>query len=162
MCNFEFGVSDLQPLSEEQVKQKVGRRSLFIPLRPTISNAIWVDDGSTCFVLDHRDQELFNRFRSRTLYSLHGAAMVEIYENHMLAKSFTVSRGMVTWMPSAACQGHSKFVGTCSDACETVSIPDAWHISGCSCPRSLSLLRSIPSSLFTGVLSCGPMHNAFQ
>jgi hypothetical protein len=42
-------------------------------------------------MLDLQDQALFNRFRYRTLYSLGGPAMVDIYENHMLEVSFTVS-----------------------------------------------------------------------
>lgn len=42
-------------------------------------------------MLDLRDQELFNRFRYRTLYSLGGSEMVDIYENHMLEVCFTVS-----------------------------------------------------------------------
>lgn len=42
-------------------------------------------------MLDLQDQELFNRFRYRTLYSLGGSAMVDVYENHMLEASFTVS-----------------------------------------------------------------------
>jgi hypothetical protein len=42
-------------------------------------------------MLDLQDQALFNRFRYRTLYTLGGPAMVDIYENHMLEASFTVS-----------------------------------------------------------------------
>ena len=42
-------------------------------------------------MLDLQDQELFNRFRYRTLYSLGGSDVVDVYENHMLQASFTVS-----------------------------------------------------------------------
>lgn len=42
-------------------------------------------------MLDVEDQELFNRFRYRTLYSLGDSAMVDVYENHMLEASFAVS-----------------------------------------------------------------------
>jgi hypothetical protein len=90
LCNFGFNVPDLQPLSEERTKQEIGMRSgLSLPQSP-ISNAIWANDGSTFFMLDLQDQELFHRFRFRTLYSLGGAAMVDVYENHMLEASFNV------------------------------------------------------------------------
>jgi hypothetical protein len=91
LCNFGLKVSDLQPLSEERAKQEIVRRPGLPSPRPTISNAIWAGDGSTLFMLDRGDQELFNRFRYRTLYSLGGSAMVDIYENHMLDLSFAVS-----------------------------------------------------------------------
>ncbi|CAM1501459.1 Fc.00g034430.m01.CDS01 [Cosmosporella sp. VM-42] len=55
----------------------------------SIGNAIWIDDGSTFFTLDLQDQALFQRFRYRTLYSLGGSEMADIYENHMLKVSFT-------------------------------------------------------------------------
>ena len=42
-------------------------------------------------MLDLQDQELFKRFRYRTLYSLGGSTMVDVYENHMMKLSFTVS-----------------------------------------------------------------------
>jgi hypothetical protein len=42
-------------------------------------------------MLDPEDQALFTRFRYRTLYTLGGPAMVDIYESHMLDVSFTVS-----------------------------------------------------------------------
>lgn len=42
-------------------------------------------------MLDQQDQELLNRFRNRTLYSLGGPEVVEIYEKHLMPASFTVS-----------------------------------------------------------------------
>ncbi|ERS94850.1 hypothetical protein HMPREF1624_08747 [Sporothrix schenckii ATCC 58251] len=60
--------------------------------RPTIrsapSNGIWASDGHTQYMLDTQDCVLFTKFRSRTLYSLGGQAMVDIYENYMLEKCF--------------------------------------------------------------------------
>ncbi|KAJ5625829.1 hypothetical protein N7510_002138 [Penicillium lagena] len=91
LCNFGVNVPDLQPLSEELVRQAIGKRSGLPSPLSIIGNAIWADDGSTFFMLDLHDQALFNRFRYRTLYSLGDSAMVDIYENHMLQLSFTVS-----------------------------------------------------------------------
>jgi hypothetical protein len=91
LCNFGLNVPDLQPLSEERAKQEITCRARLPSPRPAISNAIWADDGSTFLMLDSQDQDLFNRFRYRTIYSLGGSAMVDIYENHMLWASFTVS-----------------------------------------------------------------------
>jgi hypothetical protein len=43
-------------------------------------------------MLDRQDRELFHRFRHRTVYTLGGSTMVDIYENYMLLISFSVSR----------------------------------------------------------------------
>jgi hypothetical protein len=91
LCNFGFNVPDLQPLSEQRAKQEIMKQFGLPSPWSAISNAIWTDDGSIFFMLDLQDQALFNRFRYRTLYSLGGPAMVDIYENHMLEVSFTVS-----------------------------------------------------------------------
>ncbi|OAL25683.1 chorismate synthase [Fonsecaea multimorphosa] len=90
LCNFSLRVPDLQPLLEGRGEQDIAKRSALPPPRSTISNAIWADDGSTFYMLDVQDQELFIRFRHRTLHSLGGSAMVDIYEKHMLKASFTV------------------------------------------------------------------------
>ena len=89
LCNFSLSVPDLQPLPEKQRQQ--GTRSGFVSLQPPVGKAIWAEDGSSYFVLDTQDQELFRRFRYRTLHSLGGPAMVDIFENYMLRASFTVS-----------------------------------------------------------------------
>jgi hypothetical protein len=60
-------------------------------LRSTISNAVWVDDGSTYFTLDLKDQLLFNRFRHQVIQSIGGTEVAQIWENHMLQVCFTVS-----------------------------------------------------------------------
>ena len=92
LCNFEFNVPDLLPLSEEQAKQEILiKGSETSSPRPPISNAVWADDGFTYFMLDRQDQELFNRFRFRTVYSLGGSTLADIYENSLLGLSFTVS-----------------------------------------------------------------------
>ena len=61
------------------------------PLRPAISNAVWVVNGLSSFSLDAQDQELFNRFRHHTILSLGGIEFVDAYEGKLLADSFTVS-----------------------------------------------------------------------
>ncbi|KAK9350580.1 hypothetical protein V1523DRAFT_442517 [Lipomyces doorenjongii] len=85
LCNFEFNVPDFQSLSEERATQEIERRSGLSSPRSTISNAIWADDGSTFFMLDLQDQELFNRFRYRTLYSLGDSAMCPFLMHGTLA-----------------------------------------------------------------------------
>jgi hypothetical protein len=42
-------------------------------------------------MLGLQDQDLFNRFRYRTVYSLGDSVMADIYKNFMLKTSFTVS-----------------------------------------------------------------------
>ena len=90
LCNFGLHVPDLQPLLKGRGEQDIARRSAVPSPRSTISNAIWADDGSTFYILDLQDQELFIQFRHRTLHSLGGSALVDIYEKHMLKASFTV------------------------------------------------------------------------
>lgn len=83
-------------------------------------------------MLDRQDQELFNRFRYRTLYTLNGSAMVAIYEDHMLEVSFTVSLRSSEML--SVLKIHSRQLLTFTDTCSIVSIPDAWYPSGDSCP----------------------------
>lgn len=107
LCNFSFDVSDLQPASEEQAKQEMveeyRRRSSFV--HSALNNAIWASDDRTLYILDAHDCDLFNKFRYRTVYSLGGDAMVDIYENHMLQKCFSVSS------PVTECR---SFTGCCA------------------------------------------------
>jgi hypothetical protein len=91
VCNFEIIVPSLQPLAEERANLDIVKRSELPSPRSTISNAIWVNDGSTFFTMNSQDHVLFNRFRYRTVYSLGGPAMADVYKNHMLQISFTVS-----------------------------------------------------------------------
>ncbi|KAH8660236.1 hypothetical protein BX600DRAFT_523050 [Xylariales sp. PMI_506] len=88
ICNFGFNVPDLMPLKEKVSIQELERGFRSPSPTPTISNAIWADDGSNFFLLDAQDQQLFQKFRYRTVYTLGGSAMVDIYENHMLRTSF--------------------------------------------------------------------------
>jgi hypothetical protein len=108
LCNFGFNVPDLQPLSEERTAQGIGRQSRLSLPRAAISNAIWANDGSTFYMLDLQDQELFNRFRYRTLYTLPlgGSVMLDIYENHMIGASFTVS--LISLEMLSALRIHSR------------------------------------------------------
>ncbi|OKL56987.1 hypothetical protein UA08_07955 [Talaromyces atroroseus] len=100
----------LKPLSEKRAKQEIPCRAARLPSpRPAISNAIWADDGSTFFMLDSKDQELFNRFRYRTVYSLGGSVMVDIYESHMLWASFTCPFLMHGSLAAAAV--HDRYLG---------------------------------------------------
>ncbi|KAK9243086.1 hypothetical protein V1506DRAFT_508829 [Lipomyces tetrasporus] len=128
LCNFEFNVPDLQPLSEERAKQEIVRRSGFSSPRSTISNAIWADDGSTFFMLDVQDQELFKRFRYRTVYSLGGSAMVDIYENHMLEVSFTYPFLMHGTLAVTAV--HDRYLGVTPT--HRRSLREAYHWSQCT------------------------------
>lgn len=91
LCNFNFNVPDLQPLPERRVSQATVQRSGLSSPQIRISNAIWVDDGTTSFMLEPQDRELFNRFRHRTLITLGDSGMVEIYENYLLQVCFAVS-----------------------------------------------------------------------
>lgn len=61
------------------------------PLRPAVSNAVWVSNDLGSFGLDIQDQQLFNRFRHHTILSLGGIEFVDAYEGKLLADSFTVS-----------------------------------------------------------------------
>lgn len=100
LCNFSFDVADLRPVSEEQASQdSVERYRRPLPVPGTIDNAIWTNDGQTLYVLDTHDWALFNKFRHRTLHSLGGAPMIDVFENHMLQKCFTasLSRHLMRW-----------------------------------------------------------------
>ncbi|KAK9371084.1 hypothetical protein V1509DRAFT_615727 [Lipomyces kononenkoae] len=128
LCNFGLNVPDLQPLSEEPAKHEIVRRSGLTSPRSTISNAIWADDGSTFFMLDLQDQELFNRFRYRTLYSLGGSEMVDIYENFMFEVSFTCPFLMHGTLAVAAV--HDRYLGLTST--HRRSLRESYHWSQCT------------------------------
>lgn len=82
-------------------------------------------------MLDPQDQGLFNRFRYRTLYSLGGSAMVDVYENGMLEASFTVSPISLNLL---SCFGNTlKIISQFTDTISKASIPDARYTSGNSC-----------------------------
>lgn len=91
LCNYGYDVRDLQPLSEKQAKQQVVKGRRLLPPRPNISNNIWAEDELVSLNLDLEDQELFKRFRGRTLLTLGGPETIDIYENHLLPATFTVS-----------------------------------------------------------------------
>lgn len=58
---------ELQPLSEERLKQEIFNRSGLLSPRLTISNAIWTDVGSTIYMLDLQDQaRASNNFGTET------------------------------------------------------------------------------------------------
>jgi hypothetical protein len=82
-------------------------------------------------MLGLQDQELFHRFRYRTLYSLGGSAMVDVYENHMLEASFTVSP--ISPEMLSALRIHSRQLLNFTDTGSIASFPDARHASGDSC-----------------------------
>ncbi|KAL3451715.1 hypothetical protein BJX65DRAFT_321452 [Aspergillus insuetus] len=73
-CNYQHNVPDLQPLGEGTTQRTPGRVSGGLSLQSSISSTLWYADRH---MLDSQDQELFTRFRYRTLYSLGGPAMVE-------------------------------------------------------------------------------------
>ncbi|KUJ17885.1 uncharacterized protein LY89DRAFT_643704 [Mollisia scopiformis] len=127
-CNFGFAVPDLQLLSEVRTKQEVVRRFELSSPRATISNAIWTNDTSTYFMLDLQDQELFNRFRYRTLYSLGGPEMVAIYENHMLAVCF--ARPFLMHGTLAVTAVHDRYLGI--SATRRRSLRESYHWSQCT------------------------------
>ncbi|OAA55289.1 Zn(2)-C6 fungal-type DNA-binding domain protein [Niveomyces insectorum RCEF 264] len=92
ICNYGFNVPDLKPVSEERVKQDVAKCSRRPLLRAGIAgSAVWIGEGPTYYTLDMYDLGLFHRLRHRTLDSLGGRAMMDIYEKHIFNKSFTVS-----------------------------------------------------------------------
>jgi hypothetical protein len=81
-------------------------------------------------MLDVKDQELFNRFRYRTLYSLGGSAMIDIYENYMLEAAFTVSpisQELLSALRTCAIIQNS------TDTDYIASVPDARYTSSDSC-----------------------------
>ncbi|KAJ6020958.1 hypothetical protein N7540_006462 [Penicillium herquei] len=87
-CNFNSNTTDLQPLKERRDQPRKQTQPHCTPLRPSLDNAIWASDGMSFYKLDRYDWDLFNRFRHRTLYSLGGSDIVQIYEDHMLKASF--------------------------------------------------------------------------
>lgn len=89
LCNFEYGVRDLQSITEKKPEDAVQKH--LMPLRPIISQAIWSSDGTTVFILDPVDQLLFRRYRDRTMYSIGGKAMAEAYGKNTLRSAFRVS-----------------------------------------------------------------------
>ncbi|KAJ5723148.1 hypothetical protein N7488_001183, partial [Penicillium malachiteum] len=88
-CNFNFNATDLQPLKERRNPPTKQIQPHCTPLRPSIDNAVWAADGMSVFKLHQYDWDIFNRFRHRTLYSLGGPDIVQIYDDHMLKASFT-------------------------------------------------------------------------
>ncbi|KAJ5710032.1 hypothetical protein N7493_009624 [Penicillium malachiteum] len=119
--NFNLDTTDLQPLKERREQPRKQTQPHCTPLRPSIDNAIWADDGMSFFKLDQYDWDLFSRFRHRTLYSLGGSDIVQIYEDHMLKASFTcpfllhgtlavaaVHDGYLSLSPTVAhCENHT-------------------------------------------------------
>ncbi|KAL2814349.1 hypothetical protein BDW59DRAFT_154429 [Aspergillus cavernicola] len=127
-CNFAFNVSDLQPLNEEQARRETaGTRSGLLSPQLPVNNGIWYSNGSTCVTLDSQDQALFNRFRYRTLYSLSGSAMAEIYENHMLTACFAAPFLMHGTLAVAA--AHDRYLGPTP---HRRTLRETYHFSQCT------------------------------
>jgi hypothetical protein len=51
---------------------------------------VCIGDGCNSYTIDNQDHELFTRFRYRTLATIGGRPLIEIYEKHLLAIMFTV------------------------------------------------------------------------
>lgn len=153
LCNFSLTVPDLQPISEksqgqsrqqqatketstskiELALQRSRRPSL--PIQKTLSNGIWTSDGHTQYVLDTQDWILFTKFRNRTVHSLGGTSMVDIYENCMLQKCFTHPFLMHGTLAVAAV--HDRYLSS-GDSTSLVritfmpTIRESFHVSRCT------------------------------
>ncbi|KAF4343787.1 C6 finger domain protein [Fusarium beomiforme] len=128
LCNFEPNVLDLQPLSEQKTKKQITQQSIQPSPRSTIGNCIWAADGTTFSMLDVYDHDLFTRFRLRTLHSLGGPEMVDIYEKHMLALSFTYPFMLHGTLAVTAV--HDRYLGLTRP--DRRSLREAYHWSQCT------------------------------
>lgn len=91
VCNFASDIPDIQPLWGTGDKFQLQTYLCLGSPKASVSNAIWASDGVRFLTLDAHDHDLFTRFRYRTLYSLGGAELVNIYEQHILQAAFSVS-----------------------------------------------------------------------
>ncbi|CAK7236552.1 hypothetical protein SCUCBS95973_009645 [Sporothrix curviconia] len=166
LCNFPLGVPDLQPAAEtkkgrcllvrhkhpkdSQEQQPRRRSSLQIlpqtwtlpspPIRPAISNGIWSSDGRYSYLLDAHDWVLFTQFRLRTVYSLGGEQLVNIYEDHLLQKCFTHPFLMHGTLAVTAV--HARYLATMkaadnddpveAESFAPISVRESFHISRCT------------------------------
>ncbi|KAH8897138.1 hypothetical protein GQ53DRAFT_887362 [Thozetella sp. PMI_491] len=139
ICNFGFNVPDLHPLREDLAKQQPAGSFSLSSIQPTISSSIWVDDGSAFFTMDSYDRELFNRFRYRTLYTLGGSAMVDVYESHLLRASFSCPFLMHGTLAVTAV--HDRYLGVTSN--HRRSVRESHHWSRCTVLFNKWLSQSI-------------------
>lgn len=86
------------------------------PPKP-ISMALWANYGSTLLMLDRQDQELFHKFRYRTIYALGGDGMVSIWENNLVALTLSVSLKPLEGDHSLAALSITQTVLKVSDQC---------------------------------------------
>ncbi|RHZ50507.1 uncharacterized protein CDV56_103115 [Aspergillus thermomutatus] len=121
----------LQPLSERserRVKKEMFRPSGLPSPQFAISNVIWAEDGTTSFMLDLQDRELFNRFHYRTLYSLGDSALVEIYEKHLFGLCFACPFLMHGSLAVTAV--HDRYLGVAPPYRR--SLRESYHLSQCT------------------------------
>ncbi|CAK7225668.1 hypothetical protein SEUCBS140593_005982 [Sporothrix eucalyptigena] len=136
-CNFALGVPDLQPVSETRKGDALKRNHSRLfrrrppPLPPTtLSNAIWSSDGHTTYRLDAHDWALFTQFRQRTVHSLGGEHMVDIYEKCMLQKCFSHPFLMHGTLAVAAV--HDRYLQMVAGTEAVPSVRESFHIVRCT------------------------------
>lgn len=155
LCNFSLSVPDLQPISEksqgssrhststpERRNNITAKKSLAVQpyqqsphLQNALTNAIWTGDGHSRYVLDAQDSILFTKFRDRTVYSLGGDSMVDVYENGMLQKCFTHPFLMHGTLAVAAV--HDRYLGDINGSSVVewtgkASVRESFHVSRCT------------------------------
>ncbi|KAI1261651.1 hypothetical protein F5Y18DRAFT_196414 [Xylariaceae sp. FL1019] len=127
VCNFGLtNVSDLQPLSEQRSKPQAAKQYK-LPVARSISNGVWIADGTERFELDLQDQALFTRFRHRTLVALN-PDMVGLYESHLYRVSLSC-RFMMHGMLAVAAV-HDRYVDTAPTKHRTLK--ESYHWSQCT------------------------------
>ncbi|KAL1901101.1 hypothetical protein Sste5346_002168 [Sporothrix stenoceras] len=156
LCNFSLTVPDLQPISEKsqglsrQPMSKTDKKETIAsknslalqryrrqspPIQSTLNNSIWSSDGQTQYMLDNQDWILFTKFRNRTVHSLGGKSMVDIYENCMLEKCFTHPFLMHGTLAVAAV--HDRYLSDLQNTdlvkwTEGPTVRESFHVSQCT------------------------------
>ncbi|KAF2759203.1 hypothetical protein EJ05DRAFT_337075 [Pseudovirgaria hyperparasitica] len=131
VCNFDFKVPDLLPLVQNRTKQREGHSKTLL-LELPLSSGMWVSCGSDTFSLDLHDQELFHRFRYRTLSSLWGLSAGHVCADRTFGDC--LNYGFLMHAVLAVSALHDRYLGV-----QTVHyqpVRQAYHLS-----RSIALFR---------------------
>ncbi|KAI3329288.1 hypothetical protein HD806DRAFT_279712 [Xylariaceae sp. AK1471] len=143
VCNLGFNAPDLQPLSEATEKHDIvpPMRHALPSVRASVSNAIWASDGLTFFMLDQQDQELFTRFRYRTLTTLCGPNIKDVYEKFLFKASFAYPFLMHAYLSLAAV--HDRYLGVSPSSHR--SSRELYHWAHCTIQFNKLLSKPIKS-----------------
>lgn len=107
-----------------------------------VDKTVWADDGIDYFFLDAQDQELFRRFRCRTVYSIHGAPLVDVYKNFVLKTALTcpfLVHGLL-----ALTAVHDRHLGLTPPSCR--SLRECYHYYHCTAQFNKWLRQPIEES----------------